>query len=456
MVGALPTSRILFAAVPLCPAVRGVPRCPTLRGTAVCPAFRGTSRCPAFRGLSLILGLVSVLLTSWVPVAFAEDADSAALPTVILISLDGTTFDQIRDAELETIPALAKRGAVAERLVPVFPTNTFPNHVSLVTGVSPARHGIVNNTFRDPERGLYEKDDDPTWLESEPLWSIAARSGVVSASFHWVGSEGPWTGGHGPRHWVKFDSGTGEAEKVEQILAWLDLEDPALRPRLITAWFHGADHQGHRYGPSDDAVGKALRAQDRALQVLVDGLEERSAFANTTLLLVSDHGMVEVEKRVDLIAALDDANVYGEVLGGGGFATVWADGDRARAERIARIARAVGLDAYLRGQAPAELGADAPRFGDVVVLAPPGTSIARSTSLARFVRGMHGYRSDVPSMGAIFITAGRGAHPGTKLGRIRNLDVAPTVLALLGIPVPEWMEGSPLAAIVPAGDAIGP
>ena len=388
--------------------------------------------------------------------ASADGSVPAELPTVILISLDGTTFDQIRRAKLETIPALAKRGAVAERLDPVFPTNTFPNHVSLVTGVSPARHGIVNNSFRDPERGLYDKEDDPTWLLSEPLWSIADRNGVVSASFHWVGSEGAWTGGYGPRHWVKFNSGTDEVEKVEQILAWLDLEDTGLRPHLITAWFHGADHQGHRYGPSDDAVGVALRAQDRALRRLVTGLEERSAFANTTLLLVSDHGMAAVEKRVDLIAALKDAGVYGEVLGGGGFATVWVDGNRARAVGIVEAARAAGLDAYLRDRAPAELGVDAPRFGDVVVLARPGTSIASSFSLSRFVRGMHGYRSEVPSMGAIFIAAGRGVRAGTKLGRIRNLDVAPTVLALLGIPVPDWMEGRPLAAIVPTGEAISP
>ncbi len=400
--------------------------------------------------------LVAALLSSQVPVGIAQVGDPDAEPTVILISLDGTTFDQIRHAGLETIPALVKRGAVAERLDPVFPTNTFPNHASLVTGVSPARHGIVNNIFRDPKRGLYEKDEDPRWLQSEPLWSIADRNGVVSASFHWVGSEGPWSGGHGPRHWVKFDAGTDEEEKIEQILAWLDLENPELRPRLITSWFRGTDRVGHRYGPSDDAVGKTLRAQDRALRVLVDGLEERSAFASTTLLLVSDPGMAEVAKRVDLVAALRGEGVYGEVLGAGGFATVWADGDVERAVRIAGVAQAAGLDAYLRGQAPAELDIDAPRFGDLVVLAPPGTSIGRSLSLDRFVRGMHGYRSDVPSMGAIFIAAGRGARPGTKLGRIRNLDVAPTVLALLGIPVPEWMEGSPLAAIVPSGDSIAP
>lgn len=421
---------------------------------------RPTSRIPVtaavvFRGLGAFV-IATALLVSQVMVGKAVDSASTVLPTVIMISLDGTTFDQIRRAELETISALVKRGAVAERLVPVFPTNTFPNHVSLVTGVSPSRHGIVNNAFRDPQRGLYAKDSDPTWLESEPLWSIADRNGVVSASFHWVGSEGMWRGGYGPRHWVKFDRDVSVTTKVEQILAWLDLEDPALRPRFITAWFPGSDRIGHAMGPFHSAVGKVLRAQDRALRVLVDGLEERDAFASTTLLLVSDHGMAEVEEQVDLIAALRAANVYGEVLGAGGFATVGTKGDRVKAASIVRVAKAAKLDAYLRNHAPAKLGLDSPRFGDVVVLAPPGTAIGRSLSLERFARGMHGYRAELPSMSGIFIAVGRGVRSGTKLGSVRNLDVAPTVLSLLQIPIPEWMEGSPLAAIAPTGDSIAP
>ena len=114
-------------------------------------------------------------------------------PTVILISLDGTRPADLEGADLPTFAALRRRGAWASRMLPVFPSNTFPNHVTLVTGVSPDVHGIVNNAFVDPERGEFDKDADPTWLLAEPLWSIAAQHGVVSASYHWVGSEGPWT-----------------------------------------------------------------------------------------------------------------------------------------------------------------------------------------------------------------------------------------------------------------------
>jgi predicted AlkP superfamily pyrophosphatase or phosphodiesterase len=367
-------------------------------------------------------------------------------PTVILISLDGTRPADVFDAGLPTFDELARRGARAERLVPVFPSNTFPNHVSLVTGVAPGVHGIVNNTFRDPERGLFDYDDDPDWILVEPIWSWVGRFGVVSAAFHWVGSEGPWRGGRGPLHWRRFASGTPEQEKVEQILAWLDEVDPGRRPRLLTAWFRGADHAAHEHGPGAEAVRRALRRQDAALGLLLRGLEARGAWASTTLLLVSDHGMASVERRVDLQAALGRADVPARVLGSGGFASLIAE-DADAARRAVAVAREIGLEAWLRQDAPPELGVGHPRFGDAVALAPPGTAIERSAPGRPQFRGTHGYRPEVPGMSALFLAVGRGARPGAELGTLRALDVAPTLLALLGLPLPDWMEGRPIEAL---------
>ena len=379
----------------------------------------------------------------------AVSAGAATPPTVILISLDGTPAAAVRQADLETLTELRRRGAVASRLVPVFPTNTFPNHVSLVTGVAPELHGVVNNTFTDPVRGLFHRSDDPTWIEVEPLWSIAARHGIVSASFHWVGSEGPWSSGRGPRHWKKFDGSTPERKKVDQILAWLDLESPAERPRLVTTWFHGADSVGHRHGPGTAPVRSALREQDEELGRLVAGLDARDAFGHTTLIVVSDHGMLKVERRVDLGKELRRKGLDARVWGGGGFATVTL-GAGIDAAVVLAVAGDLGLEAYARAQAPPELRVGHVRFGDVVVLAPPGVAIAPSLAP---LRGSHGYRPEVPGMGALFVAAGRGVRPGTSLGAVRALDVAPTVLALLGAPAPEWMEGRVLAELTPPADA---
>jgi predicted AlkP superfamily pyrophosphatase or phosphodiesterase len=366
--------------------------------------------------------------------------------TVIMISLDGTTPADVSAAKLPTLGALVRSGASAARLVPVFPTNTFPNHVSLVTGVVPAVHGIVNNVFLDPRRGLFRYSDDPKWIEVEPLWAIAARHGVVSAAYHWVGSQGPWRNGFGPRYWKAFDGRTPEGAKVDQILAWLDIENPADRPRLITSWFRGADRTGHRFGPGSAEAYAALHRQDRALARLVEGLDARGTLETGTLLVVSDHGMVPVNRSVDLKHALRAAGIEARVLGGGGAATVSVSGGEREVAKAVATVRSLGLDSRIPGAAPRDPPLANPRFGDIVVLASVGTAI--SSRPGPPMRGSHGYLPGEPGMGALLIAAGRGVRTGSRLGEVRTLDVAPTVLAWLGIAAPAWMEGRPIAGLV--------
>ncbi len=116
----------------------------------------------------------------------AASASAGSRPTVVMISMDGTRPADVAAGRLPSLSRLAERGAIAEKLLPSFPSNTFPNHVTLVTGVAPERHGIVDNTFVDPERGLFQKEDIPSWIDVEPIWSLLARAGIVSASFYWV------------------------------------------------------------------------------------------------------------------------------------------------------------------------------------------------------------------------------------------------------------------------------
>jgi hypothetical protein len=400
-----------------------------------------------------LAGVLCAALSCAASIALSP-ASRAAEPTVILISLDGTRPADV--ADLGFFRRVAERGARADGLEPAFPSNTFPNHVTLVTGVVPDRHGIVSNVFFDPERGLFRYEDDPTWIEVEPLWSLLARAGIPSASFHWVGSEGPWRSGLGPRHWEKFDADVPESRKVEQLLAWLDLRDPAQRPRLVTCWLRGADATGHRFGPDTAESRRALRRQERALDELLRGLEVRSLLASTTLLLVSDHGMARVERSLDLEARLAASGLEADVVGGGGFATVrWrreAGAPDGAVARAVELTRAQGLEAWARGGCPPPFACANPRFGELVAVAPVGTAIvdgsralaAPAAKVGLGLRGAHGHRPELPEMAGIFFAIGREVEPGARLGVVRAVDVAPTVLALLGQPVPEWMTGSPI------------
>ena len=199
---------------------------------------------------------------------------------------------------------------------------------------------------------------------------------------------------------------------------------------------------------------RALGEQDRALGRLLRGLEDRGSLASTTLMLVSDHGMAAVERSVDLAGALRRAGSRARVLGAGGFAILSMD-PLADAKPVLSVARGLGLEAHLRESAPPALRLGNPRFGTAVALAPPGTAIRATGATGPAMRGSHGYRPEVPAMGALFLALGRGVRPGTKLGAVRAIDVAPTVLALLGIEPPPWMEGAPIGAIVPSENGDG-
>ncbi len=369
-------------------------------------------------------------------------------PTVVLISMDGTRPD---DVTLEALPSLVKFGKAGLRaaaLTPVDPSNTFPSHVSLVTGVLPEQHRLVNNLFVDPIRGRFSRKAPHTWIESEPIWSIAERSGIPTASFHWVGSEGPWQGGPGPSESKKFSSRTSEKTKVTQILKWLDIEDSAKRPRLITSWFHGADHAGHVSGPGSGAVAKSLVPQNEQIERLIQEMEKRNLFESTTLIFVSDHGMAKASKRLNLGKELRRAGLPVSVLGIGGFAIgVFKDGRKTPAAlaRAVEVARDAGAEAWVRTEAPEDWHVADPRFGDLVVRVPVGTAIVGAMTP---IDGFHGYRSLEPEMAGILVAGGRGVSEGALLGRVSSLAIAPTVLRLLELPIPSQMKESPISEMI--------
>lgn len=372
---------------------------------------------------------------------------------VILISLDGTRPVDLVPENFPDFAPIANRGVVASRMLPSFPTNTFPNHVTLVTGVHPSVHGIVNNRFYDEERGFFAKRDIPGWLETEPIWSILERLGIPTASYHWVGSEGKWPSGCAPRYWKRFSVEASETAKVGQILAWLDIAEKDGRPRLITSWFPGADHVGHEAGPGSPRVGRVLRTQDRALSRLIKGIGERELWDETTLIVVSDHGMAAPVGRVNLEAALGLASIHAEVFGTGGFASVIIYPrhlkKRESINRIIQIARSLGLEAFSREDVPSDARVSNTRFGDVLVCAPVEIALVyRGLSL----KGFHGYAPNTEEMSALFVAVGRGAERPLLIDQVESIDVAPTILRLLGVEVPGWMQGTAISELVPESD----
>src|SRR5579859_6197912 len=198
-------------------------------------------------------------------------------PYVILVSLDGFRYDYAKRHHAEHLLALAANGASAsEGMIPSYPSITFPNHYSIVTGLYPEHHGIVSNDFYDPAlKETYSNSyagtalADGTWYGGTPLWVLAEQQGMRSASFFWVGSEADVQGVR-PSYYLRFDGKFPNGKRVEQVLAWLHLP-PEQRPHFITLYFSDTDNAGHRYGPDSQQVAEAVHELDGEIGKLMDG-----------------------------------------------------------------------------------------------------------------------------------------------------------------------------------------
>jgi hypothetical protein len=408
-------------------------------------------RVAAALGLLLLLSAPSGAVAEHGPVVESD-------PVVILLSFDGVRHDYLDRGGLPALERIARTGVRAKSLTPVFPASTFPSHVALATGAHTDRHGIVGNRFYDSEKGDFDYSNDASFFEAEPIWVTAERQGVRSATFFWVGSETDWNGTGATYRRAPFDAGVGEAEKVDQILAWLDLPAPE-RPRLILSWWHGADTAGHRYGPDSERTGAELRAQDRQLARLLEGLDERRVWSQATLLVVSDHGMIGVTEGIDATVPLKREGIRARVIFGAAYALVYLEDLSQREAAVAALSAVEGVRAYPADAVPERLRFRHPtRTGDVVALTDPPRSFVKpwsqSAALLRISRlfrttvGTHGYDPAAhPEMGGIFLALGRGVGAAAMPPSVRAIDVAPTISRLLGIDPPSHAEGRPIPGI---------
>ena len=351
---------------------------------------------------------------------------------------------------------MQREGVQARRLTPVYPSKTFPGHVSIATGTYPDVHGIVDNHFFDRERGEFRYGDASDWIQAEPLWIAAERQGVPAAIYFWVGSESDWRGVQARLVVAPFDPDVPEQDKVDRILDWLNLPEER-RPRLIMSHWAGADSAGHRYGPDSDRVTEQLEEQDAQLVRLLAGIDELELWRRLTLLLVSDHGMTGTGRWLDAQGALEEAGIGARVFGGA-LAHIFLDDPNDLDEAMQVLFAVQPAWAYTQEQVPASWRVLHPgRAGDLLMTTEPPYSFSRPRGLGGKVApvlarmgwslGGHGYFPHLPDMGGIFLALGRGVPAGGTLPAVHQVDVAPTVARLLGIDPPLQSEGRPIEGI---------
>ncbi len=363
---------------------------------------------------------------------------------MVLVSLDGFRYDYAKKYGAKHLLQLGAEGAIAaEGMIPSYPSLTFPNHYTLVTGLYPEHHGIVANKFYDPVRKQFYSNSDPaaerdgSWYGGTPLWVLAEKQGMRSACFFWPGSEAEIDGGR-PTYYLNFDDHFPDDKRIDQVVAWLRLPAPQ-RPHLITLYYSNVDHAGHQYGPDSPQTAAAVAHVDQLMGILRQQLSRLQLPID--LIVVSDHGMErEQGPWIDLSRYADLGN----------FTTVgWllypnSEADAEKAYQQLKI-KSDAFTVYRRKRVPAALHYDSNgREGDPVIVAngpyairahPPAEDQAPE-------QGVHGYDPRaMKSMRALFIAAGPDIRPGSKLEPFENVNVYPLVAKILGLDAPQ-VDGS--------------
>lgn len=374
--------------------------------------------------------------------------------TVLLVSVDGLRADVVGSGVMPTLDSLAAGGVHARWMTPSYPSLTFPNHYSLVTGLRPDHHGIVNNTMRDPVLGSFSLRDrdavsDPRWWGGKPAWVSLQEHGGRAATMFWPGSEAPIAGQY-PDDWLPFDGGMPAAARVDQVLAWLARPQPQ-RPRFLTLYFDEVDHEGHGYGPGSPEVRAAEAGVDAALARLLAGLESLGLRDDIDLIVVSDHGMAAIppgqrEYLDDYLAVRQlPIGAIDVVSRGTSVGVAPAAGSDVAEVEAALLGRHPHSECWRKGELPARwhYGSN-PRVPAIVCQADVGWIVTTRGAWRKrgHVTGAHGFAPESPEMRAVFVADGPSFADGAILAPFDNVDVYPLLMRLLGLP-PEPNDGDP-------------
>jgi len=359
------------------------------------------------------------------------------------VSLDGFRWDYAKRDGATHLLALGKHGVWApEGMLPSYPSLTFPNHFTIVTGLYPEHHGLVANSFWDEtKQSRYAIADakavtDGSWYSGTPLWSLAESQGMRSACFFWPGSEAK-IAGFLPTYYLHFDDKIDDTARIQQVLAWLRLPE-ADRPHFITLYYSEPDHEGHEFGPDAPETKAAVLKVDGLIGKLKAGLDATGLPID--LVVISDHGMAKVQGgwiTLDQFADLTGFETAGTLLYGK------TEEDRARVYNQLKKASSQFV-AFRRKDVPADLNYNQnPREGDPVVIATGPYAIrAHAPATGKPdqppIPGMHGYDPRrLPEMKASFFAAGPDIVEGKTVAPFENVNLYPWLAHMLGLTPPK-------------------
>ena len=379
--------------------------------------------------------------------------------TLVLVSIDGFRWDYLDWPQATNIRDIAAQGSRVTKLRTVYPSKTFPGHLSIATGLHPTEHGAIDNYFCRSDRSdcysMGKGRKDPSWLAGTPLWTLVEQQGGRASTFFWPESDAPFANIL-PTDYRAYDGRVPHRERVQQVADWLNL--PAdQRPELVTLYFSSVDSASHTYGPDAPETLSAIVEVDRQVAILwqvIESLNEREG-AGINLMLVSDHGMSEVNPDLFIDTnSLPRPEGFMRVNGTTRVTYYQRDPD-ADLDALAGMLDRMS-DCRWRRLSSRDLAErrfeNHPGVGDLIIETAPPRVFRRGGGRGADLRGMHGYPATVEDMAAFLVAVGPHFQQGKVIPEAHQLDVYPVAATLLGLEVPHTIasDGGPLRAILRA------
>jgi predicted AlkP superfamily pyrophosphatase or phosphodiesterase len=368
---------------------------------------------------------------------------------VILISFDGFRPDYVEKYNTPHLDAIIRNGVKAEGMIPVFPTKTFPNHYSIVTGLYTENTGLIANNMFDEEMNAFfslgnrAAVQNAAWYGGEPIWVTAEQQGKRAGIMFWPGSEAPIKDTFAT-HWKVYDHGMDYDARVDTVISWLTKKD-STRADFVALYFDAVDSYGHRYGVGSDSLEYSVELVDAKLGYLIQELDRTGIWPNVDIIITSDHGMANADTSrvilLDQLINMDDVML-----------TDWSPVAMIRSkegkhESVYKALKEKELNytVFKKEDLPDRFHMkNNPRVPDIVVMADLGYSITTSSQLQErgIPKGVHGYDNSLPDMQAIFYAFGPSFRQGITIPSFSNVHVYELLCSLLKL-TPAPNDGSP-------------
>jgi ectonucleotide pyrophosphatase/phosphodiesterase family member 5 len=316
-------------------------------------------------------------------------------PYVILISIDGYRYDYNQLYKPKFLSKFAKDNFSAKSLRPVYPSKTFPNHISAITGVHPEEHGIIANKFYDSQtKRIFSIGDEkekrsPIWYKSPPLWVKLEKKGIKTASYFWPGSDVAIDKTY-PSYFKHYRRSVPGEEKITQVIEWLNLPLNK-RPKFISLYFSAVDTAGHHHGPDSKELKDAIFKVDKHIKNLYKALNKIDI--EYTMIVISDHGMQKVNKeKIFYLSNYLKLTPDIRVIGRGSFAMLYLEDEKNKKNIIEQLQTCPHIKAYTKNTIPPKYHfSKSQHIAPIIVEVLPPYYMLINKKDPLYVKGDHGY-----------------------------------------------------------------